>query len=203
MPPKPEFSGVKGRFFAWFLTSPLRRILEWKMGNPDQRFMELLELSGDERVVDSGCGSGYHTLMVAEKLVSGSVVGVDVSREMLSRLRRSATQQGFGARVQAIEADALALPIEDESADRAITVATWHHLENPLGACMELARVLRPGGRMVAIDLALGGDQTVRGLEGHDRAFGEADMRRFLHTSGMRDIRVEKVGRWVIGVASK
>ena len=50
---KPEFSGLKGRFFAWFLTSPLRRVLDWKMGKPDQRVVELLALTGSERVLDA------------------------------------------------------------------------------------------------------------------------------------------------------
>ena len=81
--------------------------------------------------------------MVARRLGSGRVVGVDVSTEMLGRLRRNAARQGLSARIEAIEADALALPLDDESIDRAITVATWHHLVDPRRACSELARVLR------------------------------------------------------------
>jgi len=204
MTSKPEFSGLKGRFFAWFLTSPLRRILDLKMGNTDRRFMDLLELNGSDIVVDSGCGSGYHTLMVAERLASGRVVGLDVSLEMLDKLRRSAAARGLTGRIEAIEADARAIPLDDESADRAITVAAWHHLDEPQKACDELARVLRRGGRLVAIDLAISNDKRpVKHLEGHDRSFGEADMRRVLSTSGLGDIQVERIGSWVDGAAVK
>jgi ubiquinone/menaquinone biosynthesis C-methylase UbiE len=201
---QPEFSGFKGRFFAWFLTSPLRRVLEWKMGNPDPRFMDLLELEGHETVVDSGCGSGHHTLMVAERLPRGRVVGVDVSREMIDKLNRNARGRGLQARVEAIEADALAIPLDDGIADRAITVAAWHHLDDPQAACSELARVLRPGGRLVAVDLEISAHhQPGKHLEGHDRTFGEPDMRRFLQTAGLRDVHIETIGRWVIGSARK
>ena len=54
-----EFAGLKGRFFAWFLTSPLRRVLEWKMGTPELRLFELLALEGKEVVVDSLVGFAY------------------------------------------------------------------------------------------------------------------------------------------------
>jgi ubiquinone/menaquinone biosynthesis C-methylase UbiE len=202
-PGRPEFSGLKGRFFAWFLTSPLRRVLDWKMGNPDARAIELLQLDGTERVVDSGCGSGYHTLMVARRLGRGRVVGVDVSTEMLGRLRRTAAREGLSGRIEAIEADALALPLADESFDRAITVATWHHLVDPRRACRELVRVLRRGGRLVAIDLSIGeGRQSGKHL-GHARAFSVTEMRSYLEGEALRDIHVEMLGRWVIGSAVK
>lgn len=201
---EPEFSGLRGRFFAWMLTSPLRRVLDWKMGNPDARFLELLALDGSETVVDSGCGSGYHTLMVAERLATGRVIGLDVSREMLAQLGRNAARRGLTERVDAIEADALAIPLDDMVADRAITVATWHHLDDPQKACAELARVLRPGGRLVAIDLEISaGHRPGAHLHGHDRAFGEPDMRRVLRAAGLHDIAVETLGRWVIGTAVK
>jgi len=200
----PEFSGLKGRFFAWFLTSPLRRVLEWKMGNPDPRFMDLMALDGSEVVVDSGCGSGHHTLMVAERLSSGRIIGLDVSSEMLDKLRRNAASRRVSDRVQALEADALAIPLDDAMADRAITVAAWHHLDDPEKACHELARVLRPGGKLVAIDLAITpASRPVKHLEGHDRSFDHADMRRFLEAAGLSEVQVETLGRWVIGAGVK
>ena len=140
---QPEFSGIKGRFFAWFLTSPLRHILHMKMGNPDARFMDLLELSGDETVVDSGCGSGHHTLMVAEQLRGGRIIGLDVSHEMIAKLRANAKRRNLADRIEALEADALAIPLDDAMADRAITLAAWHHLGDPQDACNELVRQTR------------------------------------------------------------
>lgn len=199
-----EFSGFKGRFFAWFLTSPLRRVLEMKMGKPEARMLELLQLQGGERVLDAGCGSGFHTLLLAEQLPEGQVVAVDVSPEMLDRLRRNAARRKLSERVEVLRADGLQLPLEDESVDRAVSAAVWHHLDDPQQACRELARALRPGGRAVVSDLEIQpATKAVKGLDGHDRAFGPADMKRIMEEAGLCDVRVETIGRWVVGAGDK
>lgn len=200
----PEFSGAKGRFFAWFLTSPLRRILAWKMGEPEERLLALLDLGGSERVLDAGCGSGFHSLLVAERVPDGCVVAVDVSSEMLARLRTLAAGRGLSDRIDVQLADGLALPLPDGSVDRALSAAVWHHLADPQGAARELARVLRPGGRVVVSDLAIVASQkAIAGLDGHDRGFGPADMVRILETAGFAEVQVETVGRWVLGSGVK
>lgn len=200
----PEFSGAKGRFFAWFLTSPLRRVLEWRMGKPEERLMSLLALEGHERVLDAGCGSGFHTMMVAERLTTGRVVGTDVSVEMLDRLGRLAESRGLADRIDARLADNLALDLEDASFERALSVAAWHHLSDPQQASDELARVLRPGGRVVVVDLAIApSEEAVPALGGHDRAFESADLQRIFTQSGLTGVHVERVGRWLVGVGTK
>jgi len=200
----PEFSGPKGRFFAWFLTSPLRRVLEWRMGKPEERLMALLALEGHEEVLDAGCGSGFHTLMIAEKLTTGRVVGTDVSVEMLDRLGRLAAKQGLSDRIEPRLADNLALDLPDASFDRALSAAAWHHLADTQQAGDELARVLRPGGRVVVVDLAIApSEEAVPALGGHDRTFESADLERIFATSGLTNVHVERVGRWLVGVATK
>lgn len=200
----PEFSGLKGRLAAWFLTSPLRRVLEWKMGKPDERVIELLALTGGERVLDAGCGSGFHTLMVAERLTTGRVTAIDVSTEMLDRLRSLAAARGLTSRVDAAVGDNLALDYASDTMDRAVSVAVWHHLSDPQRACAELARTLKPGGLAVVVDLAIApSSKAVSGLKGHDRAFGPDDMRRIMERAALVNVSVETLGRWVIGVGHK
>lgn len=200
----PEFSGLKGHFFAWMLTSPLRRVFEWKMGKPDDRLLELLDLDGSEQVLDAGCGSGFHTLLLAEQLPTGRVIGTDVSKEMLDRLRRNAKTRGLVDRVKPMLADNLDLDIDDGSMDRAISVAAWHHLADPQRACRELVRTLRPGGRAVVIDLVVEpSKKAVPGLAGHDRPFTPADMREIFEQAGLVDVQVETLGRWVIGAGDR
>lgn len=215
MTARPEFSGLKGRFFAWFLSGPGRRVLEWKMGKPEPRILELLQLEGGERVLDAGCGSGFHSLLVAERVPRGSVVAVDVSTEMLDRLRKRAAVQGLAERVEILQADGLNLPTPDGSVDRALSAAVWHHLEDPQRACAELARVLRSGGRAVVCDLEIKGAHegpVDKGhghkghghkRHGHHRPFGAADMVRIMETAGLVNVSVEQVGRWVLGVGKK
>jgi SAM-dependent methyltransferase len=199
-----EFSGAKGRFFAWFLTSPLRRLLEWKMGRPEDRILALLRLEGDERILDAGCGSGFHSLLLARAVPRGEVVAVDVSTEMLDRLRRNAVHERLDERIRVLRADGLDLPLPEGSFDRALSAAVWHHLDDPQAACDELVRVLEPGGRVVVSDLLVapsGGAGPA--IPGHDRAFGPDDMRRVLERAGLVHVEVERVGRWVLGAGDK
>jgi len=199
-----EFSGAKGRFFAWFLTSPLRRVLEWKMGKPEARLLELLRLEGGERVLDAGCGSGFHSLLIARSLPGGGVVAVDISPEMLDRLGRNAAREGLSERIEVLLADGLRLPLPDRSVDRAISAAVWHHLDDPEGACRELARTLKPGGRVVVSDLLIRpSEKAVAGLEGHERPFDADEMRRILEGAGLVEVQVELLGRWVLGAGEK
>ena len=201
---RPEFSGLKGRFFAWFLTSPMRRILDTRMGKPDARFLELLALRGDETVVDLGCGSGYHTLLIAERLTSGRVLAVDVSTEMLARLSKLARRRGLGDRVEPILVDGASLPIAAGSADLGVSVAVWHHMDDPAAGCRELVGTLKAGGRVVSVDLSISaGIPAVRGLKGHDRRFGPEEMAGLLRDAGLGGIETETLGRWVIGSGRK
>lgn len=200
----PEFSGLKGRFFAWFLTSPMRKFLEWKMGKPEERLLELLALRGDEQVLDAGCGSGFHTLLVAERVLNGKVVATDVSVEMLDKLQANAKARGLSGRIEPRLMDNLALELKDASMDRALCVAGWHHLPDLQRAADELARVVKPGGRVVVVDLeVLAGTKAVTGLQGHDKAFGPDDLRGFFEKAGLVQVQVEKVGRWLLGSGLK
>ena len=137
-----EFSGIKGKFFAWFLTSPFRAILHKKMGNPDPRFMELLALTGSETVVDFGSGSGHHSLMVAQKLTTGKVIASDVSKAMLDKLGTLATKRGVADRIEILQEDALNLSsVPSESADCAISLATsaWRPINRDTQGASESA----------------------------------------------------------------
>jgi ubiquinone/menaquinone biosynthesis C-methylase UbiE len=199
-----EFSGLKGRFFAWFLTSPMRRLVELKMGKPEERLMELLALEGHERVLDAGCGSGFHSLLLADALTQGQVVSVDVSPEMLGRLQTLAARRGLSERIEVLQADGLDLPLPEASVDRALSAAVWHHLDDPQQACRELVRTLRPGGRAVVSDLLVEpSTKAAPGLKGHDRAFGAKDMVLIMETAGLQDVHTETVGRWVLGTGTR
>lgn len=113
-------------------------------------------------------------------------------------------RRGLADRIEALEADALAIPKGDAIADRAITLAAWHHLDDPQAACNELARVLKPGGKLVVVDLEISPrHQPGQHLPGHDRTFTERDMRRILEAAHLEVFTIETVGRWIIGAAEK
>jgi ubiquinone/menaquinone biosynthesis C-methylase UbiE len=102
---------------------------------------------GDERVLDSGTGTG--ALAFAISPLVAEVVGVDLVPELLDEARRRA---GEFPNVTFVEGDATRLPFEDASFDLAASVRTLHHVARPERAVSELARVARPGGLVLVVD---------------------------------------------------
>ncbi len=110
--------------------------------------LDRLPLSGDERVLDAGCGSGRVTELLAERLPRGSVVALDGSPAMVEAAR--ARLAGFGDRISYVVAD-LGRPIPLAGAvDAILSTATFHWVPDHDALFRNLFAVLRPGGRLVA-----------------------------------------------------
>jgi SAM-dependent methyltransferase len=113
------------------------------------------EIPSGARVLDLGCGAGLDSLIAAGRTGrEGSVLAVDFSAAMLDRARRAAAQAGVG-QIEFREAAAEHLPIADASIDVALVNGLFNL--NPARSEIfgELARVVRPGGRVFAAELIL------------------------------------------------
>jgi trans-aconitate 2-methyltransferase len=110
--------------------------------------LDRLPLTGDERVLDAGCGSGRVTERLLERLPRGHVVALDASLAMIAEARhRLGVDDG---RVTFVVADLLApLPIEP-SVDAILSTATFHWVIDHEALFRNLSAVLRPGGLLVA-----------------------------------------------------
>jgi demethylmenaquinone methyltransferase/2-methoxy-6-polyprenyl-1,4-benzoquinol methylase len=107
-----------------------------------------------ERVLDVATGTG----MVAAELISRvdcSVVGIDQSPEMLAAARARFAASERGARVELIEGQAEALPFEDASFDALTFTYLLRYVDDPPATMRELARVLRPGGRIASLEFGV------------------------------------------------
>jgi len=106
-----------------------------------------LEGRSATRALDVGCGNGRHAELLAAR--AKSVVGIDLSRELLREAATRARERDFAEALDLVHGDAAALPIADDAVGLATYVATLHHL-SPRAARVrsldELARVLAPGG---------------------------------------------------------
>lgn len=110
-----------------------------------------LRLAEGECLLDVGCGVGEAALALAEDLgARGRVVGIDVSTSMLSVARERAGVAACPVRFSV--GDALALDEPDRSFDAARSERTLQWVTDPQASVDELARVLRPGGRVSLID---------------------------------------------------
>jgi len=120
----------------------------------------LLELSGDETVVDYGAGVGFATLPLAAALPRGRVVAVDSSAELLDELRRRLPESAAGGaagaigRVELVHTTDNRVPLPDGAADAIVAVNLWHEIYDEQPALDELRRLLAPGGALAIVDWA-------------------------------------------------
>jgi ubiquinone/menaquinone biosynthesis C-methylase UbiE len=117
-----------------------------------KRLLEVLEPAPGERVLEVGPGTGYYSLDVAQRLGGGSLAVFDIQQEMLDHVMRRAAEQGL-SNLEPTRGDATELPYEDSSFDAAFLVTVLGEIPEQDPALRELARVLRPGGRLVVGEL--------------------------------------------------
>jgi ubiquinone/menaquinone biosynthesis C-methylase UbiE len=117
-----------------------------------KRLLEALELQPGERVLEIGPGTGYYTFDIAAALGGGTVEIFDLQQEMLDHVMREAVSRGV-ANVHPTRGDAQALPYESESFDAAVLVTVLGEIPDQDAALNEVARVLKPGGRLVVGEL--------------------------------------------------
>jgi protein-L-isoaspartate O-methyltransferase len=118
-----------------------------------QRLGEILEPKAGERILEVGPGTGYYTLDVAEWVKpDGEVDVLDLQQEMLDHTMRSAGERGL-ANVTPTQSDATAMPYEGGTYDAAFLVTVLGEIPDQDAALRELARVLKPGGRLIVGEL--------------------------------------------------
>jgi SAM-dependent methyltransferase len=127
-----------------------------------REILDELNLRGDERVLDVGCGRGAVLTMLAERLARGRVVGIDLwtadqSGNGLEAAERNLFAEGVHERCEIVTGDMRSMPFPSASFDVVVSSLAVHNVPTREGrdqAIREIARVLTPGGRLAVVDLA-------------------------------------------------
>jgi arsenite methyltransferase len=141
---------------SFLYTTRRGKFAEWA------RILDRLQLRGDERVLDMGCGRGAVLTAVACRLTTGRVTGIDIwstsdqSGNARDVTARNASLEGVADRVEIETGDMRALPFADASFDLVVSSLAIHNIRKDADrrkAIAEGFRVLKPGGRMVLADI--------------------------------------------------
>ena len=128
-------------------------------GGFDEPLLDAAGITGDHRTLDLGCGSGQTTRLAALRAPRGRALGLDLSGPMLAEARARAEREGIG-NVSFAQGDAQVHPLGADAFDAAISRFGVMFFADPVAAFGNVARALRPGGRLAFVcpaDAALNG----------------------------------------------
>lgn len=122
--------------------------LERTAGEPGRRAMDRLDVHPGQRILDLGCGTGPTTVELARRVgPGGSVLGVDISTEMLARARQRAAQEG-ATNVRFVHADVQSHDLGTDAYDRAFSRFGVMFYVDPVAAFSNIRRALKAGGSL-------------------------------------------------------
>jgi ubiquinone/menaquinone biosynthesis C-methylase UbiE len=170
------------------------------MAGPDlSAMLSAAALRGGERVLDAGCGTGHTALAFAPHV--HEVVALDLTEAMLAQGRKLAKQRDI-ANVTFKRGDVEHMPFEDASFDLVTSRYSAHHYPHPLAAVREFARVLKPGGVALLVDVVSpdepAQDTFLNAIEllrdpSHVRDHTVGQWQQLLHAAGFA---AEALGHW-------
>jgi demethylmenaquinone methyltransferase/2-methoxy-6-polyprenyl-1,4-benzoquinol methylase len=131
-------------FITRFLSYGMDR--GWK-----RKLVEMMNLKGNERVLDLACGTGDITFAMARRLPEGHAVGLDITHGMLIIANQKRDSEGVG-NASFHRADIMAVPFADETFDFVTGGYALRNVPDIPGALAEIKRVLKPGGRVLSLD---------------------------------------------------
>ncbi len=199
-----EWTGFRGRFYAWLFSTYSRKILEFLIfGNywsALKREISKRIKTGDETVLDIGAGSGNFSIILAKKLRSGKVISLDLSTEMTDFLMAKARKKSLQDRILVLNRDAGATGLENVSVDWIVSGNCMHEISNPKKIWTEMHRVLKPNGAVFVVDFL--DWHGFHGKEAHG-PYSVRELTDLFSGAQFRNISVVQKRHFVVGIAEK
>lgn len=186
----PEFLARQGRCPSGWLGSLVARVMAWETARENEAALELLELQPADRVLEIGFGHGRTLARTAALAGSGLVAGVDPSERMLRMAARFNRERIAAGRVELKAGDSSQLPFADRRFDKVYSVHTLYFWTCPADDVCEIARVMKPGGRLV-LGYISRDDLAARGkfLPSTHKFYTDAEVGEFLASGGFAGIQ--------------
>ena len=124
---------------------------------------QIVEPERPQRILDLACGTGDFSLAIAANAhPETTVTGVDLSEGMLAVMRKKVAAAGLEGRISAEQGDAEHLPFGDGTFDRVTIAFGIRNFEHREAALREIRRVLKPGGKLVILELSVPSNRIIR-----------------------------------------
>ena len=166
-----------------------------KLREMRQRTANLARIQPGDAVLDVGCGTGTLALEVARHVgQAGRVAGVDPGAEQIARARAKAARRNAPIEFQVGVIEQL--PFPDQTFDVVLSTLMMHHLPAPLRrlGLAEIARVLKPGGRLVIADFTGKQERHGRAARFHAGGSSMQELAALLKDAGFQELGREEMG---------
>jgi len=176
---------------GWFLDTCLFR---GKGRELRQRTITLADLQPGETVLDVGCGTGTLAIEIQRHVGNaGRVVGIDPSSEQIARARAKAVRHNVSVEFQVGVIEQLAFP--DQSFHAVFSTLMMHHLPASLKrqGLVEIARVLKPGGRLIIADFTRQQERTGQAARFHAGGSSLHDLTTLVADAGFEQLETEQM----------
>jgi cyclopropane fatty-acyl-phospholipid synthase-like methyltransferase len=127
----------KTMWTGWLARTAFLHFNSARREHRDAAFLEgvLAEIRGDEHVLDLGAGTGFLTLALAARLNAGSVIALDLSRDMIDELLRKAREKQLESVVEVRCTDGVGTGLSDGSIDLVVSIGVLHEVPSPVADC--------------------------------------------------------------------
>lgn len=178
------------------------------IGRPQKKWkslaIESLKLSGDEKVLDIGTGTGQILTEISSYLDKGRVIGTDISKGMLRRSKKRIDKEDIYEIASVRYDDIEDSQFPDNCFDRIIATFTFTTLPNPKKAARECARILKKDGMMIVIDTGKPPSKAALlffiPMMLSAKVFGRTHMDRDIEKALKADFDVERINSHMIGM---
>lgn len=142
------FTGIAGEYDRVNTVISLGQIGRWR-----RKLVEVMDLSGDEKILDLGCGTGKLTRLLVDSVPEGEIVGVDLTPEMIEEARKELPGH-YRETVNFKTGKGESLDLATGYFDTATSAFTLRNVEDVRQVLSEMQRVVKPGGKVFTLELA-------------------------------------------------